>query len=402
MRVPLFRSRGPWLLSPPTMPSFSFTNAARVRGTITREALESALARLGRRHPVLAARVVHEGEDYFLTDEGSLPIALDVVDRVSAATWMAAVDTTLQVHTAFATGPLCRCVWVRGTDEHELILLYDHGTNDGRSGVVVIRDLLAFLADPALTAEPLEPLRINDALPDFALQRLDELMALPPIESARESWRFEPSTRPRAILPVSLSSEETEALAAQCRRHGVSVQAALCAAYLKPFAEREPDKPVRTAEVPIDLRSSLKQNAEDRLANCIGLVFVEVDCGLDDLWDVARSAKRALDAIDKDAQLTQPPMIYYLVEKLPQPMHLAWEYDLSISNVGRTGIPERYGELELVQIFGPTFNVGKDGHKVLGLTTTSGRLSGTYTSCDPEAPELARRGMELLRAMLRG
>lgn len=400
MRLSIFRSRGPRLTSPPTGPSFTFTNAARIRGQLTRESLESALVRLARRHPVLAARVVREGDDYVMTDQGSLPIGLEIVDRLSDTTWTREVDRVLRFLTDYSTGPLCRCLWVRGTSEHELILLHDHNTMDGRSGLLVLKDMLSLVADASLVLESVEPLRVNDALPDFAVKRIAELMALPPIESNRESWKYEPSAHPRAILPVNLSAEETLALAEQCRRHGVSVQAALCAAYLKPFAEREPGRPVRTAEVPIDLRDRLKASAGDRCGNCIGLVFVEVDCGPSDLWAVARSAKAGLDAIDKDAQLTLPPLIYYLVEKLPQPMHLAWEYDLSISNVGRAGIPDRYGELELVQVFGPTFNVGKDNHKVLGVTTASGRLSGTYTSCDPDAPELARRGTELLRGLL--
>ena len=400
MRFPIFRSRGPRLLSQTTSTGFSFTCTARVKGTLARESLQAALIKLARRHPMLAARLAVEGGDYFFTDEGALPIILEEVVRLSPDTWIDQADQSMPLRTNFATGPLCRCVWVRGTGEHELVMVHDHGSVDGRSAVTVLKDLLTFAAEPERQPETLEPVRLAERFPETALRAIADLMALPPNDAPQTPWLSEPSVRPRTIVPVSLSSEETSALVERCRHHGVTVQAALLAAYLKPFAEREPGRPLRKAEVPLDMRGALTSSIGETCANCIGLALVEVDCASSDLWQVARGAKRSLDAIDLSEQFLNIPLIFSAVDRLPQPRTLTWEYDLSVSNVGRAGIPDRYGGLELVQIFGPTFNVTKDDHKVLGVTTAGGRLSGTYTSRDADADALERRGTELLRTMI--
>ncbi len=400
MRFPIFRSRGPRILSQTKSTGFSFTNTARVRGTLTRNALKAALAQLARRHPILVAHVIRQAEDYFFTDERARPIILQIVKRRSLETWVGEANKAMPLRTNFAKGPLCRCIWVRGTDEHELILVLDHLTVDGRSAVTVLKDLLSFIAEPDREPEPLEPVRLAELFPDAAKKAIEELLALPPNDAPQTPWFAQPSKRPRTIVPVSLSQDETRTLIERCRHHGVTVQAALLAAYLKPFAERDPNRPLRKAEVPLDMRSALTRSIGDVCANCIGLTLVEVDCGPADLWEVARSAKKSLDAVDLNDQFTRIPLIFSAVEKLPQPPTLAWEYDVSVSNVGRAGIPERYGDLELVQVFGPTFNVMKDDHKVLGVTTASGRLSGTYTSRDADAGEMERRGTELLWGMI--
>ena len=75
-------------------------------------------------------------------------------------------------------------------------------------------------------------------------------------------------------------------------------------------------------------------------------------------------------------------------------------YDLSISNLGRAAIPAEYGPLRIERLFAPTMNVLQPVHRILGVTTFGGALCGTYTSRDPQAPDLAARGREVLTSML--
>jgi hypothetical protein len=61
--------------------SLNFAVSARIQGPLTLEQLETALAGLGRRHPLLAVRAAERADGTaFFTDEGVLPIPLRVVE----------------------------------------------------------------------------------------------------------------------------------------------------------------------------------------------------------------------------------------------------------------------------------------------------------------------------------
>jgi hypothetical protein len=388
--------------------SLSFALVARVRGRLSRPRLEIALAGLGRRHPLLAVRAAarEDGSAYF-TDDGVPPVPLRVAVRRSDEDWVAEVEDAIRQRTAYLQGPFIRCIWLAGPDVSEIILVCDHLVGDGRAAIFALHDLLESLADPARTIEALPvPRPLPELVPDDVARQIVEdaadlpsepAAAPPPDPSAPASPGA--AAHPARIRHFDLTADETAALVARCRAEGVTVQAALCAAFLTAFAETHPGKPVRRAEIPVDLRPRLTQSTEGEYDNAVGLARIDVDCGPGlDLWTTARNAARALAGIrDRDIFATIA-VVTTLTGRWPTP---PWEidYDLSISNVGRVDIPADYGDLSLEAIYGPVFPATGPDHRILAVSTFGGRMRCTFSSrAEVTPPELAR-GREFLKQM---
>jgi NRPS condensation-like uncharacterized protein len=400
-----------WFSSKPF--SLNFAACGRVRGPITQEQLEHALAGLGKRHPLLAVKAVPgpaEGQD-FLTDEDVPPIPLQIVDRVSDDDWVREAQRDIQIPSKYLTEPMIRCIWVRGGDVSDLILICDHMMADGRSAIFALRDLVALLADPSLEMEPLLVGPLNEFIPQDVADRLVAMGSEPEPENqpAAEAQTGEEDdgegytqdhARPVHIETFDLDAAETSALIARCKAERVTVQSALCAAFLTPYAEREPDKPMRHAEIPVDLRPRLARPVGDSYGNMIALAIIEVDCTSGrNLWDVARDASVALASMNWDELFATPLVMLALIGHIPNRPWII-DYDVSISNLGRIDIPERYGELRLTSIYAPIFPATGPKHRILGVSTFAGQIRFTFSSRSVESGDLTRRGLELLRSML--
>lgn len=398
--------------------TLNFAVSARVRGPLTLEGLTAALARLGERHPLLAVRAVPaaDGTAYF-TDEGVPPIAVRIVERVSDDDWVGEAERDTQRKSAYLTEPMIRCIWVRGQDSSDLVLVCDHIVADGRSAIFALRDLLELIADPEMAVEPLLAPPMPELVPAATIERIkaafaaaDETPAATPGHSGPTAGepapppdrpvRLPSAAGPVCIVPFDLTAAETATLLARCRSERVTVQSAICAAFLTPFAEREPDRPVRHAEIPVDLRPRLSRPVGDSYGNMIGLNVIEVDCAPGgNLWDVARRASAALAAM-RDEDLFATVQVQFALFGRTRRTPWQIDYDLSISNLGRIEIPAEYGDFRLESIYGPIFPATGAEHRILGISTFGGRLRGTFSSRGQAAAPLMARGLELLRSMV--
>jgi hypothetical protein len=192
-------------------------------------------------------------------------------------------------------------------------------------------------------------------------------------------------------------------LADRCRQEGVTVQVALCAAFLMPFAEQNPDMPVRRAEVPVDLRPYLSAGG-DVYGNLISLALVDVDCRPGrGFWELARHAATALAAATREDRLFATPFIaMQLFEQPRNPRPGPWrtEYDVSISNLGRIGIPARYGSFTIESISPPIFPATGPNHRIVGVSTFAGQMRYSFSCRSAQARVLLERGRELLLEMV--
>jgi NRPS condensation-like uncharacterized protein len=384
--------------------SINFATTVHLRGPLTLSRLESALARLVQRYPLLAVRVgVDEENNFYLTNDDVPLVHVRVVERDTDETWVQEVARELPIIFNFQTGPLYRCIWVRGQDDSsDLILINDHMTADGRSVIYALRDLLALLADPTLELAPALPMRLADLVSPDILRKAAALAdAVPPDSPPPPPWSPDFASDPQRIFPFCLTEAETAALRTRSRLEGVTIQAALCAAFLTPFAEHQPDAPIRSVEVPVDLRPYLSQPVANLYGGYLGLAIAQVNCHAGStLWDVARDAQTSMRAALGPDLFLQSPVVYQLIERPISAKFISLDYDISISNLGQVDIPAICGDVQVESMHAPIFNVNAAGHRVLGVTTCSGKLSGTYTSCDPDAFALAERGWELLKQMI--
>jgi hypothetical protein len=91
--------------------SINFGSTAHLRGPLTLPRLENALARLGRRYPMLVARIDRDAaNNFYFTDDQAPPVPVRVVERETEDTWIQEIQRELPVIFNFQTGPLYRCV----------------------------------------------------------------------------------------------------------------------------------------------------------------------------------------------------------------------------------------------------------------------------------------------------
>jgi hypothetical protein len=412
MRIPLPR-HARFVLRRGIPISLKFAVTARIRGHWKLADLEGALERLARRHPALGSRIESDdasGSTYFTT-EGVRPIGVRVLERASDEDWARAIEREVPRPFDYRTGPLYDCVWIRGEEVSDLVLISEHMGSDGRAGLNALRDLARFLADPSLELDPVPPPPLAGLLPQAVAVRVRELVARVraqaeepeggPRQAFPPSGRgAEPSLR---VLPFALEAGETAGLVDRCRAEGTTVQGALCAAFAAPFAEREGAESARFVEVPIDLRPRLARPVDEACANYISLLRTRLDLPQGrELWAAARDASEDLAGADDDRVYGTQAVLRSLVDEPLPPWPVAMDYDVSISNLGRLDLPERYGDLVLESVYAPTFNASRPGHRVLGVSTFAGRMRCTFASSDPEAPQLLARARALLDAMRLG
>jgi hypothetical protein len=382
----------------------SFTVCARIRGPLTEPALRGAIDRLGRRHPLLAARLApaKDGRGGCITTEDVPPISLRSVERSADADWVREIERENAQAFDYHSGPLMRCLWLRGADESDLILVFDHLVVDGRGSMYALRDLMMLLADPVLRPDPLVPPLVRDLIPDAMRTKiLDRAARYSGAPRAAAAAQF-PATQPEPMrtIPIEWSEAETAALLAACKARALTVQAALSAAFAIPFAEDEPGTPVRFLECPVDMRSRLSPPPGEAVGNYISLAVIRLECTPGrGPWEIARRAGRAIAAVT-DEELFFDPIIMMAAAEHPISLPpVTVRYDLSLSNVGKLAIPETYGPCRLLSIYGPTMGVYLSGHRILAVATFGGRLRATFTSRDPRAGRIVSRARELISEM---
>ena len=233
---------------------YNVPGAVRLNGLLSPRALAGAFGELVRRHEALRTTFALEGGlpvqrisapvDMPLpcVDLTALPGALrdEEVHRLSAAEAERPFD--------LMGGPLVRCTLLRlGSEEHAVLVNMHHIVSDGWSTGIFLRELAAlYEALSGGKAPSLPPLPVQYA--DFAVWQRRWLEGQV-LEEEMEHWRRQlsgmsgvlelPTDRPRppvqtfrgSSLPVALSRELSEALAALSRREGATLYMTLLAAF---------------------------------------------------------------------------------------------------------------------------------------------------------------------------
>ncbi|HYG66561.1 MAG TPA: condensation domain-containing protein, partial [Anaeromyxobacteraceae bacterium] len=264
-----------WCMGQP----YNLVVAVHVRGVVEPGALRRALDAAQTRHPLLRANVeVAPGGVPWLASDGVGPIPLAVVEGADEGAVQRFVEAELAA--PFELGgagaprpPLLRVALLLPRDAADptaLVLTAQHVIADGLSMAFLFRDLLRSLADPDAPVAALDaPARDADLLPPRVrrgMPRSARRFRLALRLARAWAWlRFgggsdaAPAPSPRRVLrhrSWELGPDETARLRARCRREGVSVQSAICAALSAGFP---------TIQMPVDLRS--------RLARPVGEAF---------------------------------------------------------------------------------------------------------------------------------
>ncbi|MCB1170729.1 MAG: hypothetical protein KDK25_10360 [Leptospiraceae bacterium] len=374
-----------WLLDRAS--SMNFAVMARLSGSLDTEQIRSGLAFLQKKHPLLQCSVQHDaekGELAFLHRglEQSIPLAIKQVGPESSFNGdsgtlaeseredAAASNSGSKINghgelsgmrnkslefvaqsmmEAFApeTWPLMRAFLLRGPQDLRLVLIFHHSIADGRSGIRLLQELIAFLADPesaGLLAKPSPedagtgnestsegpaaegsklPGGLHSLLPGSSRPpALEENPALPV-----SFYRKKSSDASPWLVELCLNSDETEALRRRSKQWGCTLHGMLGGILLSALARCDAapgENQINDAgegislhrlalASPADMRGKLASGADD-LALYISLITTtaNVDASLQGLPELSRSI-----SADVRRQIEDRPLEFYHL--LPDP-----------------------------------------------------------------------------------
>jgi hypothetical protein len=357
-------------------------------------ALRGALDETRRERPLIAVRTVRVDAGRYLVDsEGVGPFPVTTYPA-SAVPWAELLNAELRKPFDLAAGPGTRFALRPTAGGTELYCTFHHAFADGHAAVRCL-DLLLGVLGGVRRARPVDrDLDLFAALrPDVAAELARRPPApLPPpprLDPAELRRRLAaPYRAPSfALRTWALSAAETARLVAASRDAGVTVHAALGAAWLTASAEvlGGQDRRTRTIQCPVDFRSYLREEVRDGSGVYFGIVTAAIDCAPGRaLVDVARDIKRGIEAGRRDLKDLEWPHAHRdafegvadpdaLVVSFPEE---APDYDFSLSNLGRLPLGTSYGSLGVRSVWGPTFTA-VNGERVIGVNTHAGVLRMT-------------------------
>ncbi len=400
-----------------------FTTIARVTGPLDAAALRAGLAAAQARHPLLRVRIEADGVDRarFVPDAGEVPLTCEDGDPDD---WPAIAEAEVNTRVPWERAPLLRARWVRhGPGDGTLFVTLHHAIGDGRSGVFVVRDVLAAAAGeptpgaPAFDGPVERRIRLRGA-------RLWWVVAQ---TLGREAWRAMRVGRPRRLVldapsPASgrryrvrgarLDEAATARLTARARAEGTTVHAALSAALLQAVAHVQGGPSAMGCGSAVDIRRHVDPPLADEVLFAVSAASSTVRVAPDeDLWALARTLRAHLLAdVARGGPLALHHAVHVLLRLLDRGRlepdrfaALVLRAGISttgVTNLGRLDVPERFGPLTALSMH---FVVGPSALADLVTTSTcfAGRLAWNFVATTPAIADarLDRLFAEALRRL---
>jgi Condensation domain len=388
-----------------------FPMAAEVRGHTTVTMWRDALDDLQRRHPLLNVSIgIEENSGPVFYQAGAYKIPLVVRKRASPLQWQAEFEKEISTPFDTSESPLMRAQLLLGDDRCEVILTTHHSIADGMAIMYVIRDLLQ-----AASGEKLAPL----PAPPSQDELLAPILRTLPSPVSEGEVNTVPVSRPTAFRPkdgacprvtgLRLSREQTSLLVKSARREQTTVHAAISAALVCTGRESLPTWKEHGVRVlsPISLHKALNVENNCVLALTAGMVFFEPPSGIN-FWDLARWAKQALLPFQTmegfrrmSAVLEKTFLNDANVETVARAMAQGMGYELVVTNVQQFPFENRFGDLTLEGLWGPSALNGFEGEQAVGIATVNGSLHMVLTSYTP-VDNFLNRAVDLLMNACRG
>ncbi len=388
-----------------------FPMAVEIRGHTTVTMWRNALDALQRRHPLLNVFIGMEGSSrpaFYQADEFKIPLV--VRKRASPLAWQ--VEFEKEISTPFDTSesPLMRAQLLLADDRCEVILTTHHSIADGMAIMYVIRDLLQALSGEKLAPLPVPPpmdellARVLRTLPSRMSE--DEANTVPvPRPTA---FRHKDRARPR-VTGLRLSPQQTALLLKSARREQTSVHAAISTALVLAGRESLPawkEHGVRVLS-PISLHKPLNIENDCVLAVTAGRVSFAPQSG-SNFWDLARWAKQTLlpfqtmEGVKRMSGAIEKTLSTHAnVESIARAMAQGMGYELVVTNVQQFPFDNKFGDLTLEGLWGPSALNGFEGEQAVGVATVNGSLHMVHTSYTPVDTFLSR-AVDLLMNACRG
>jgi len=343
-----------------------------LRGKLTAKILREAFKKLQARHPLLSVNVINndQGVPWFYTNEHA-EIPLTVVPPEDSDLPIRLLEKELS--TPFEMSgplPLARVNLIT-TPNPQLLLCMQHVICDGLSYAFLIRDLLSLLAQPDLDLPPLSvtehltqalPMKIARKIPKTA-RRFHTLFFLVKIihrikrRKSTKNAQMAPPNQDRSykIHSWTLSIAQTSKLLVRCKQEQVSVNSALCTAFLS-------FNPV--INNPVNLRNRLSEPVGEALGLFVGAATIKMKYDpTRSFWENARQYHHELQKQLRDKKVFWGYKIMSKAVPIPEIQRFGSlfidmatnQHPFAITNLGdldRLGIPSEAGDYQLESVVG--------------------------------------------------
>jgi hypothetical protein len=359
----------------------NFSCIAGVRGELSEQKLQTALSVVEQRHPLLRARIRRRwwGRKEFVAGQGA-PIPLKVLNGPPAA-WREVARASLEHRDWADEGPRAELTWVRHSEARStLVMCYQHAIADGISSILVMRDLLDYVASGAREAEPLPSPGINAFAPSwwFTFRRTWSALLMqlvyffrPWPARLRTALSAQMHDRRVSLDSIQFTPEVSAQLMLRARRDGVGLHGVLCGAIAQATARELGGSVQQRILHPVDLRRHLRELGSDAppIGDAVGCyaAAVQTDHCIDPEVSLETVAHEVASCVRRQKASGEPLLTathlgacLVAATRLMTRRLLRWFSEniifrgtFSLSNVGRVddfGLQSQYGELEVEHV----------------------------------------------------
>lgn len=404
---------------------YNMVVAVHLRGPISAEQLRVALDKAQLRHPLLKVNTElgPNGIPRFSSaGVGAIPLTVVSDADPDDSTKRFERDLTatfVRDEPGPSRLPLLRVALLLPCDptaSTALVFTVQHVIADGLSMVFLVRDLLHFMEQPDAPVTPVDaPALAADVLPPKARKRLPKsalrFRVVLWLATRYAALRFPAQTAPAPAATQQhrsweLTVEQTSRLRARCRRETVSVQSAICTAFLPAFS---------AVHTPVNLRPFLARPVGEGVGLFVGAAEVKMKYrAARGFWPNARRFHRRLRRALRDPfavfRLFSKAVPVELVQRLGPILVkiMSNQRPFAVTNLGdldASGLELQAKTLQLESFVGAV--TGIVGSSVLTVYTLGGRmrlhlLASEAGPSKTATVDEAERAMQRLRAAVDG
>lgn len=390
---------------------------ATVEGHFSEPQLNSALAKIQNRHPLLRSNVSRNETNVptFVTNPNIPSIPVDIIERTSDIQWEEISLSEWERPFDLTKDPAARLIWLRSETVSDLLLVCPHCVCDGSGFVTLMRELLLLLDNPEMDLEPYEGFQSVDSLVPASISDSRMIHWKGKLFSALAKGLFtilNPKPAPHEgnyyFLTHTLDKETTSALVRKCKAEKTTIQAALCTASLLAHQSVKGKASRNKVISPVDIRRYLPAIGRDHLfafAPIVELSLTQKDAQ-NDFWAEARSMKQAL--VEKAEKVNAAEMMFiteYFHNStgalLRHMRSTKGSHDITISNMGVLDIPVSYNNFHVRAIHSPSVGFPWRNPNTLVVSTFAGRMDFSFCSHESflpmiDAEKICREAMWVL------
>jgi len=340
---------------------------AKIKGEISKEQIEIALAKIQKKHPLLRAAIDLQDKQHpvFVVKENMKPIPLRIVKRQTDTDWLEESEQEWYRSFKKEDSPLAQLVWIKGAELSELLWVSPHCICDGTSMVTLMRELLALIDDPTLDLEPYPLFQsVNHFLsPQFDLQKKERkaklFLLLGKCFFLLQRKNKKKNLGKNYAIHWKLDPVDSAVVTQKCKDNGISVHAILCTAFMQAFQDVQGKSAKEKVISPIDIRHFIPEIKKDHMFAFAPTIELSLKKKTPQALDQAKQIKKELtqkiEKMDARELLWMGEQMHPLAHRMIALLKSSrGGHDLTLSNMGNLQIQNAYKNFTLEDIFSPT------------------------------------------------